>query len=154
MRRDSRVNRRDALMLAVVSLACLSGLRCERSAPAAVAPTLKKMLDAAPDDSSIDMRDATAWEWTTFVALGPYTEREEAERALGRPWPDYEKLGLALADSFSLVAFSKGDEFVRVEKVKRCSPDFAEDVLLRTYTPESARFVIRRSNGCDTLYAE
>ncbi|MFO1315628.1 MAG: hypothetical protein U1F58_08475 [Burkholderiales bacterium] len=110
-----------------------------------------KLSAASRSDHAIDLARLTSFEWDRVVFLGPYTDRESAERALGTTWSDYPLLGLESADSFGVIVFLRGSRIAQVEKIDRCHPDFAKEILARPIARAAARFRFEPGKGCTTM---
>ena len=123
---------------------CLVG--CSPSA--SVSTKLEKVVANSGNDEVVRIGELTDFEWEFFIAMGPYTNQEAAEAAIGFAWPGFERFDLASSESFSLIVFVNNGSVVRAEKHPRCQPDFSREVLLRPLSPKAAVFSINRDDYC------
>jgi hypothetical protein len=100
--------------------------------------------------SVIELSRFTDFDWDQVVFLGPYTPRSIAEKATGSTWPDYEAWDLERSDTFSLVVFIKDGVRVRVSRIKRCEPEFPDEICGRPFS-RRALFRVSDPNGCPTF---
>ena len=134
---------------AIGTFACLAGCASSES----VSAQLQRALEHGAPGEVIRVSDLTDFEWELFVAFGPYTTREAAEAALGFPWPEFDRFGLASSDSFSLLVFSNEGSVVHTEKHPRCKPDFDRDTLLRPLSPGAAVLSLDPDQYCPAARA-
>lgn len=141
---------------AVVIVALFLATGCDsRLVPAvSVSDALEDAIEHASDGTRIDLAGLADFEWDDFVVLGPYTTREGVDRALGFAWPGFDAWGLELSDSFSLLVFLQGESVVRVDRHRRCVPDFSPEVLGRRIPRSDASFNLVRRGGCSVLTNE
>jgi len=97
------------------------------------------------------LTDIAAFSWERVIFLGPYDNQAVADRALGFHWPDFRLLGLESSDSFSLIVFVHDENVVRAEKVGRCRPDFAKELVGGAVPRANATFAIENTGDCRVL---
>lgn len=101
--------------------------------------------------SSVVLSRFTDFPWEKVFFFGPYTDASVVRNALGFDWPGYRGFGLEMADSFSLAVFVTDGRVNRAVKIRRCSPDFAKQLLAKPISQSEASFGVDASNGCPTL---
>jgi hypothetical protein len=146
---DSRIKFMFALIVFGVSVFIDMGCRIVPNR--SVAATLAAQTGQALDGAEVQLRSMTDFEWTGFVALGPYTTRKEAERTLGFEWPEYSAFKLDSSDAFSLIVFVNAKKVARVEQVDRCHPDFGQECLSRMFDQTHAVFILKKGH-CNVLH--
>ena len=114
---------------------------CKLVPNATVAGQLRSLAGRGPG-TTVRISDLTTFKWSKFVWLEPYTMRQEAEGALGFPWPAYDKWDLEHSDGFSLLVFVDNGQVVRVEEQKRGQGEFVQSVSARPFGPQEAVFVV------------
>jgi hypothetical protein len=97
------------------------------------------------------LTDIAAFPWDRVVFLEPYDNQAVADRALGFHWPDFRLFGLESSDGFSLVVFANVENVVRAEKVGRCRPDFAKELVGKAVIRVNATFAIEDTGDCRVL---
>ena len=97
------------------------------------------------------LTDIATFPWDRVVFLEPYDNQAVADRALGFHWRDFQLFGLEHSDSFSLVVFANAENVVRAEKVGRCRPDFAKELVGTAVIRVSATFAIEDTGDCRVL---
>ena len=135
------------LRVVLVSLAlAVSGC----SSSPTVSELLQQETENGAEDRPFRLTDLTDFEWDGFVAFGPYTTQEVAERALGFPWPEISQFEIDRRDSLSVLVFVKDGLVVRAERHPRCKPDFDRRLSARLFAPGETVLVIDRSVYCAT----
>jgi len=140
-------------MTLALSVLAVSASGCDGFAvvpPRAVSAALREAATQGPG-THIRLADVTNFEWDREFWFQCYTQREEAEAALGFKWPDFDKYDLQETDSYSLLVFVARSVVVRVERLRRGDGEFAPEVSGEPFTPETARFVIEKRNGVNLL---
>ena len=117
------------------------------STPAGVSGQLQRALETDPNEP-VRIADLTSFDWEAFVALGPYSTRQQAEAALGFSWPEFDNYGIDYSDSFSLLVFAHGGAVVHAEKHPRCKPDFDEESQAVAFPPTRAVFRLSTEEHC------
>lgn len=97
------------------------------------------------------LTDIAAFSWDRVIFLGPYDNQAVADRALGFHWPDFRLLGLESSDGFSLIVLVHDKNIVRAEKVGRCRPDFAKELVGGAVPRANATFAIENTGDCRVL---
>jgi hypothetical protein len=103
------------------------------------------------NSEAFHLSNMTDFAWDRVVFLGPYDDQVMANSALGFEWKGFSKFGLDKSDGFSLLVFANARQVVRAEEIKRCSPDFSEDLLGIAVLREEALFKLVARNGCSVL---
>lgn len=112
----------------VVALAgCGSGISTEISQQAAANP------------ERLDLAKVGGAEWERICFLGPYTNNQEAEKALGFSWNVEVRTDIAKSDGINVLVFVKGKEVVAHTEHPR-HQDFAP-LAGQCFPRESAVFV-------------
>jgi hypothetical protein len=109
-----------------------------------VRPSLESA--AASGATSIHFAADAAFAWDRVYVFGSYTSRQDVEKSLGFPWPDYEKSAVQVQDGNALVVFVRGgrvvDWFDSPPGIELC---WIADA--KGYAREQATFRIERVDG-------
>jgi len=99
----------------------------------------------------LQLTEIAAFPWDRVVFLGPYDNQALTDRALGFHWADFQSFGLENSDGFSLLVFANSENVVRAEKIRRCRPDFAKELVGKVVLRANAIFVIEDTGDCRVL---